>query len=99
MWTESCVSPRNDRNTHIQCQPAHVCLIIQLQRVHMYTLPNISHVRIHSQVNNACATGSSALMLAQQLVQGGIADCVMALGFEKMERGSLTAKVCNPFHL
>lgn len=45
------------------------------------------------QVNNACSTGSSALLLAQQLVQGGIAQCVMALGFEKMERGSLTAKV------
>lgn len=49
-----------------------------------------------TQVNNACSTGSSALLLAQQLVQGGIARCVMALGFEKMERGSLTAKVwCN----
>ena len=33
-------------------------------------------------------------MLARQLVEGGTADCVMALGFEKMDRGSLTAKVC-----
>ena len=24
----------------------------------------------------------------------GLADCVLALGFEKMERGSLGAKVC-----
>ncbi|CAI8052433.1 Non-specific lipid-transfer protein [Geodia barretti] len=43
-------------------------------------------------VNNACSTGSSALLLAKQLVEGGSADCVMALGFEKMERGSLMPK-------
>ncbi|XP_071800374.1 sterol carrier protein 2-like [Asterias amurensis] len=43
-------------------------------------------------VNNACATGSSALYLAKQLVEGGMADCVMALGFEKMQRGSLKAQ-------
>ncbi|MFD4568788.1 lipid-transfer protein [Streptomyces sp. NPDC058467] len=40
-------------------------------------------------VNNNCATGSSALMLARQFVEGGIADCVLALGFEKMKRGAL----------
>lgn len=43
-------------------------------------------------VNNACSTGSTALMLAKQLVEGNMANCVLALGFEKMERGSLTAK-------
>merc|ERR1712002_1203867 len=43
-------------------------------------------------VNNNCSTGSTALMQAVQLVQGGIADCSLALGFEKMERGSLSAK-------
>jgi len=43
-------------------------------------------------VNNNCSTGSSALLLAQQLVAGGIADCVLAVGFEKMKRGSLTGK-------
>lgn len=31
-------------------------------------------------------------MQAVQLVQGGIADCALALGFEKMERGSLSSK-------
>ena len=46
-----------------------------------------------TQVNNACATGSSALLLAKQLVEGNMSDCVLALGFEKMERGSLKAKV------
>lgn len=43
-------------------------------------------------VNNNCATGSSALYLARRFVQGGLADCVLAMGFEKMERGSLGAK-------
>ncbi|MFB6703618.1 lipid-transfer protein [Streptomyces sp. NPDC056333] len=40
-------------------------------------------------VNNNCATGSTALMMARQFVEGGIGDCVLALGFEKMARGSL----------
>ena len=30
--------------------------------------------------------------MAKQLVSGGLADCVLAVGFEKMERGSLQAK-------
>ena len=42
-------------------------------------------------VNNNCSTGSTALFMAKQLVEGGIADCVLALGFEKMARGSLTS--------
>jgi acetyl-CoA acetyltransferase len=40
-------------------------------------------------VNNNCSTGSSALFLARQAVASGSADCVLALGFEKMQRGSL----------
>ncbi|XP_048352979.1 sterol carrier protein 2 isoform X1 [Sphaerodactylus townsendi] len=43
-------------------------------------------------VNNNCATGSSALFMARQLIQGGLANCVLALGFEQMERGSLSSK-------
>jgi sterol carrier protein 2 len=43
-------------------------------------------------VNNNCATGSSALHLAKSLVSGGIYSCVLAAGFEKMESGSLKAK-------
>ncbi|GAB1597492.1 non-specific lipid-transfer protein-like [Argonauta hians] len=42
-------------------------------------------------VNNNCSTGSTALMLGKQLIEGGLADCVLALGFEKMARGSLTS--------
>jgi acetyl-CoA acyltransferase len=43
-------------------------------------------------VNNNCSTGSSALWLARQAVKGGLAQCAMAVGFEKMERGSLGVK-------
>ena len=43
-------------------------------------------------VNNNCSTGSSALYLARQAVKGGIADCALAIGFEKMEMGSLGVK-------
>jgi acetyl-CoA acyltransferase len=40
-------------------------------------------------VNNNCATGSTALMMARQFVAGGLNDCVLAIGFEKLKRGSL----------
>jgi acetyl-CoA acetyltransferase len=43
-------------------------------------------------VNNNCSTGSSALFLARQAVKGGLVDCALAIGFEKMERGSLGMK-------
>ncbi|XP_054712561.1 sterol carrier protein 2-like isoform X1 [Uloborus diversus] len=43
-------------------------------------------------VNNNCSTGSTALYMAKQLIEGGVSDCVLALGFEKMARGSLTSK-------
>ncbi|CAL4070243.1 unnamed protein product [Meganyctiphanes norvegica] len=43
-------------------------------------------------VNNNCSTGSTALMMGKQLIEGGLAECVLAVGFEKMERGSLKAK-------
>ena len=84
------------------------------------------------QVNNNCSTGSTALHVGKNLIEGGnnysnanvviifipiffnflchkkrtkkwlwmclkiiagLADCVMALGFEKMEKGSLGTKV------
>jgi acetyl-CoA acetyltransferase len=46
-------------------------------------------------VNNNCATGSSALFLANQFIAGGLSECVLALGFEKMQRGSLGSTVIN----
>ncbi|KAL7644091.1 UNVERIFIED_CONTAM: hypothetical protein RMT77_004914 [Armadillidium vulgare] len=42
-------------------------------------------------VNNNCSTGSTALLMGTQLIRGGNANCVLALGFEKMSRGSLTS--------
>lgn len=42
-----------------------------------------------TNVNNNCSTGSTALYLATQSVRGGLVDCALALGFEKMESGSL----------
>jgi acetyl-CoA acyltransferase len=42
-----------------------------------------------SNVNNNCSTGSTALYLAARAIRGGLADCVLALGFEKMQPGSL----------
>src|SRR5918912_811265 len=44
-----------------------------------------------TNVNNNCSTGSTTLFMARQLVKGGLADCVLALGFEKMQKGSLGA--------
>jgi acetyl-CoA acetyltransferase len=40
-------------------------------------------------VNSNCSTGSSALFLAAQAIRGGLANCTLALGFEKMAPGSL----------
>ena len=42
-------------------------------------------------VNNNCSTGSTALYLARQAVQGGAADCVLVLGFEQMSPGALAS--------
>ena len=54
-----------------------------LYRIGMTGVPVIN-------VNNNCSTGSSALFLARQAVASGAADCVLALGFEQMQRGALT---------
>ncbi|MDR7060245.1 MULTISPECIES: lipid-transfer protein [unclassified Sphingopyxis] len=42
-------------------------------------------------VNNACASGSSAIYLARQAIENGIADIVLAVGFEQMVPGALGA--------
>jgi len=56
----------------------------------VYTL-GLTGIPIYN-VNNNCATGSTALFMAKQFVEGGLADCALALGFEKMEKGSLGIK-------
>ena len=42
-------------------------------------------------VNNNCATGSTALFLARQAVESGAVECALAVGFEQMARGALGA--------
>ena len=42
-------------------------------------------------VNNNCSTGSTALFLARQAIEGGVAECVLALDFEQMNPGALGA--------
>jgi acetyl-CoA acetyltransferase len=46
-------------------------------------------------VNNNCSTGSTALMLGKQAVEGGICECVLVVGFEKMEKGALGSKFAD----
>ena len=43
-------------------------------------------------VNNACATGSSAIFLARQAVMAGAVDCALAFGFEEMKPGALVGE-------
>ncbi|KAJ5484209.1 hypothetical protein N7539_006005 [Penicillium diatomitis] len=40
-------------------------------------------------VNNACATGSTGLHTARRLIQGGLVDCALIVGFEQMRPGSI----------
>jgi acetyl-CoA acetyltransferase len=40
-------------------------------------------------VNNNCASGSTAFALAAQAIRGGIVECALAVGFEQMGRGAL----------
>jgi acetyl-CoA acetyltransferase len=43
-------------------------------------------------VNNNCATGSTALFLARQAVESGAVECALALGFEQMTPGAITER-------
>ncbi|MBI5905651.1 MAG: lipid-transfer protein [Deltaproteobacteria bacterium] len=43
-------------------------------------------------VNNNCATGSTALFLARQAVESGSAECALAMGFEQMTPGALVER-------
>src|SRR6266404_766149 len=40
-------------------------------------------------VHNYCSTGSTALHLGYQAIASGMNECVLAFGFEKMEKGPL----------
>lgn len=47
-------------------------------------------------VNNNCATGSTAFNLAYQSVKAGVSDCALALGFDVMQKGPLPLDVTDP---
>ena len=53
-----------------------------LYRVGMSGIPIIN-------VKNNCSTGSTALYLARQMVEAGVVDCALAVGFEQMLPGAL----------
>ena len=42
-------------------------------------------------VNNNCSTGSTALFLARQAIASGVAECVLAFGFEQMKPGAIAS--------
>lgn len=46
-------------------------------------------------VNNACASGSTALFLARQAVISGAVDVALAVGFEQMPRGALASTTAD----
>jgi len=46
-------------------------------------------------VNNNCATGSTALFLARQAVASGAVECALAVGFEQMEPGALAMRYAD----
>lgn len=47
-------------------------------------------------VNNNCATGSSALMMAREWVQAGIVDVALAVGFEQMTKEAMAGNGTMP---
>ncbi|MFJ7420963.1 lipid-transfer protein [Streptomyces uncialis] len=53
-----------------------------LYRIGMTGIPVVN-------VNNNCATGSTALWLARQAVESGAVECALAFGFEQMRPGAL----------
>lgn len=49
-------------------------------------------------VNNNCATGSSAFYLATNAVKSGSNECAIALGFDQMKKGPLPMDLSEPTH-
>lgn len=50
----------------------------------------MSQIPIYN-VNNNCSTGSTGLNMARTMIAYGAADCVLVIGFEKMNPGSLSS--------
>src|SRR5262250_1249270 len=46
-------------------------------------------------VHNYCSTGSNALHLGYQAIASGMNECVLAFGFEKMQKGPLEKQLAG----
>jgi sterol carrier protein 2 len=76
---------------YAQIQQAYAGFVYGDSTCGQATLYRLGHSGIPViNVNNNCATGSSALFLARQAVESGAVDCALALGFEQMQRGAIT---------
>jgi sterol carrier protein 2 len=51
-----------------------------------------------TNLNNNCATGSTAFNLCVKLVKSGSVNCALALGFDQMKKGPLQMEGENPNH-
>lgn len=49
-------------------------------------------------VNNNCATGSTAFYLGVNSIKSGMAQCVITLGFDKMKKGPLPMEITSSTH-
>jgi len=49
-------------------------------------------------VNNNCATGSTAFYLAVNAIKSGSNECAIALGFDQMKKGPLPMDLSEPTH-
>jgi acetyl-CoA acetyltransferase len=75
---------------YTEIQQAYVGYVYGDSTCGQATLYRLGHSGIPViNVNNNCATGSSALYLARQAVESGAVDCALALGFEQMQRGAI----------
>ncbi|KAL1921387.1 uncharacterized protein VTP21DRAFT_11103 [Calcarisporiella thermophila] len=104
MGLEAAVKALNDANiSYDQVQQAFVGYVYGDSTCGQRALYQLGMSQIPiTNVNNNCSTGSTALFNARQLVESGALDCALALGFEKMERGSLGSKYedrTNPMDL
>ena len=68
---------------HLPALVAHTQLQSALYNLGMTGIPI-------TNVNNNCSTGSTALVHATNTVKTSLAECALALGFERMASGSIT---------
>ncbi|MBF6351108.1 Nonspecific lipid-transfer protein [Nocardia flavorosea] len=83
--------------TYDQVQRAAVGYVFQPSTAGQRALYDIGLTGIPMvNVNNNCATGSTALVLAREWVQAGLADIVLAVGFEQMTKQAMAGDGSMP---